>query len=175
MSSEGPRAELPSMPYEVGSADDMAAWEDALAVMASARTCWLITTQPDGRPHVMPVWAVWIDGALCFSTDAESRKGKNLARDPRCAIAMEHNNFQLVVEGEARRLTDEAALQRFVDAYNPKYDWSLTVRDGSVYDDSGSGGPVFALKPKQAIGQTDDESFTPTRWRFDWRSSSRQR
>ena len=26
-------------------------------------THWLATVRPDGRPHVMPVWTVWVDGA----------------------------------------------------------------------------------------------------------------
>src|SRR5579883_2280216 len=52
------------------------------------RTHWLVTVRPDGRPHVRPVWAIWVSGAFYFTTGATTRKGKNLARNAQCAIAV---------------------------------------------------------------------------------------
>jgi nitroimidazol reductase NimA-like FMN-containing flavoprotein (pyridoxamine 5'-phosphate oxidase superfamily) len=62
-------------------------WAEAARRFADEVTFWLATARSDRRPHLVPVWAVWVDGALHFSTSASSRKGKNLARDPRCVIA----------------------------------------------------------------------------------------
>jgi hypothetical protein len=50
-------------------------------------TCWLTTLNPDGSPHVTGVGALWVDGAFWFETGEQTRKGRNLARDPRCAPA----------------------------------------------------------------------------------------
>src|SRR5688500_9672804 len=63
-------------------------------------TCWLATIDPDGAPHVTGIGALWVDGAFWFETGERSRKGRNLARDPRCSLSVSTQQFDLVVEGE---------------------------------------------------------------------------
>src|SRR5437660_12582763 len=69
-------------------------------------TCWLATINPDGSPHVTGVGALWTDGTFWFETGAGTRKGKNLARDARCTLSVATHDFDLVVEGAARKITD---------------------------------------------------------------------
>jgi Pyridoxamine 5'-phosphate oxidase len=69
-------------------------------------TCWLATIDPGGGPHVNGVGAVWVDGTFWFETGERSRKGRNLARDPRCTLAVATDEFDLVIEGEAHRVSD---------------------------------------------------------------------
>src|SRR3979409_2072408 len=69
-------------------------------------TCWLATINRDGSPHVTGVGALWVDGAFWFETGERTRKGNNLARDPRCTLSVATHEFDLVVEGTARRVTD---------------------------------------------------------------------
>src|SRR4051795_7668833 len=64
-------------------------------------TCWLATIDADGRPHVTAVGALWVDGAFWFETGEHTRKGRNVARDPRCTLSVATHEFDLVVEGEA--------------------------------------------------------------------------
>src|SRR3954470_6119601 len=64
-------------------------------------TCWLATIDSDGRPHVTGVGALWLDGAFWFETGERTRKGRNLARDPRCTMSLATDEFDVVVEGEA--------------------------------------------------------------------------
>src|SRR2546426_7209483 len=64
-------------------------------------TYWLATVGPDGRPHVMPLGVLWVDGALYFNSGAGTRKAKNLARNPHCALTVATNEFDLVLEGDA--------------------------------------------------------------------------
>ena len=64
-------------------------------------TCWLTTINPDGSPHVTGIGALWVDGAFWFETGAGTRKGRNLARDPRCVLSLALTEFDLVVEGTA--------------------------------------------------------------------------
>ena len=68
-------------------------------------TCWLATINPDGSPHVTGIGALWADGCFWFETSQGSRKGRNLARDPRCAMSLATQEFDLVVEGEATLVT----------------------------------------------------------------------
>ena len=69
-------------------------------------TCWLTTINPDGSPHVTGIGALWVEGAFWFETGEGTRKGKNLARDPRCALSVATHDFDLVVDGTASRITD---------------------------------------------------------------------
>src|SRR6266852_932588 len=74
-------------------------------------TCWLATVGPDGRPHVMPLGVLWVDGAFYFNSGAGTRKAKNLARNPHCVLTVATNEFDLVVEGDAVKITDEQKLK----------------------------------------------------------------
>jgi nitroimidazol reductase NimA-like FMN-containing flavoprotein (pyridoxamine 5'-phosphate oxidase superfamily) len=137
------------------------------------------TVRPDGRPHVAPLLAVWLDGALHFCTGEDERKAKNLARNPHCAITTGCNalndGLDLFVSGDAVRVTDEDTLQRIADAYVSKYgeDWRYTVRDGAFYHSAGSvreehqsKALVFRVAPTTAFGFGRGEAFSQTRWRF---------
>src|SRR6201981_3904929 len=74
----------------------------------SRHTCWLATINPDGSPHVTGIGALWADGCFWFETGKGTRKGKNLARDPRCTLSVAAQEFDLVTEGEAAVVTDPA-------------------------------------------------------------------
>jgi pyridoxamine 5'-phosphate oxidase-like protein len=69
-------------------------------------TCWLSTINPDGSPHVTGIGALWAEGSFWFETGERSRKGRNIARDPRCSLSLAMDTFDLVVEGQASRVTD---------------------------------------------------------------------
>jgi nitroimidazol reductase NimA-like FMN-containing flavoprotein (pyridoxamine 5'-phosphate oxidase superfamily) len=126
-------------------------WAEARGRLEEGGTYWLATARPDGRPHVMPVLGVWVDGALCFSAGETSRKGKNLARDPRCDFtAGSRRALDLVVEGEAAKVSDMVTLHRVAEAYASKYGWSVTVRDGAFYAD---GAPTAGPPPTRFTKQ----------------------
>src|SRR6185369_5245987 len=73
-------------------------------------TCWLATINDDGSPHVTGIGTLWVDGAFWFETGEGTRKGRNLARDPRCTLSVATEEFDLVVEGEAHKITDAATV-----------------------------------------------------------------
>jgi hypothetical protein len=142
--------------------------------MADAETYWLATARPDGGPHLVPVLAVWVDGTLHFAASPASRKGRNLVRDARCAIATRSRGLDLVVEGAAARVTQPAELRRVAGAYAAKYGWAVTVRDGAFRGDGApTAGPppynVYEVVPTVAFGFPADGTSVPTRWRFERR------
>ncbi len=146
-------------------------WAEARALLETAEMFWLSTVRPDGRPHVTPLPAVWLEGALHFCTGEEERKAKNLARNPRCILTTGCNHYRegldVVVEGEAVRVTDEALLHRLARRWLDRYDWHFAVRDGVFVDGaSGNAAIVFAVAPVTAFGFRKGEPFSQTRWRF---------
>lgn len=83
----------------------------------NARTTWLTTINEDGSPHVTPVGALWLDGAFWFQTGSGTRKHRNIERDPRCSIAVSIRDADVVVEGEAVRVTDSADVAKAANAW----------------------------------------------------------
>jgi len=71
-------------------------------------TCWLATVRPDGRPHVMPLGVLWMDGAFYFNAGATTRKARNLALNPNCVLTIATHDFDLIVEGKATKVIDRA-------------------------------------------------------------------
>jgi len=101
-------------------------WSWVARKMNRCRTFWLATIHTGfhasgRRPHVMPVWGVWLDDAFFFSTGRKSRKGQNLAANPACSIANDDGAEAVIVEGLATQVEDAAALQRIAIAYRKKY------------------------------------------------------
>jgi uncharacterized pyridoxamine 5'-phosphate oxidase family protein len=145
-------------------------WEQARRRLREAQLYWLSTVRPDGRPHVTPLLAVWLDGALYFCTGPSERKARNLAHNPHCILTTGCNaldeGLDLVVEGDAAGVGDDAELRRIAAAYESKYgsDWHFDVRDGAFH---GAGGRtlVFEVAPMTVFGFGKGE-FSQTRWRF---------
>lgn len=160
-----PRAARPEMEgYGVPqSMEGRLPWEWARERFARSHNYWLTTVRPDGAPHVMPVWGVWLDGAWYFSTSATSRKSRNLDRNPRCVVCNENAAEAVIVEGTATRLkVSDIPAQAFVD-YKAKYGWDLDPKLG----------PVWKVTPK-AVFAMPEKQFPKgvTKWVFESSRSS---
>ncbi|HZP28633.1 MAG TPA: pyridoxamine 5'-phosphate oxidase family protein [Acidimicrobiia bacterium] len=136
-------------------------------------TCWLATIDADGSPHVTGVGALWVDGAFWFETGKTTRKGRNLARDPRCTLSVAAREFDLVVEGEAHVVTDPGTVAEMA-AHWRAGGWPCRVDDsGSALTaefSAPSAGPppwfVYRLTARAATALLTVEPSGATRWRF---------
>jgi nitroimidazol reductase NimA-like FMN-containing flavoprotein (pyridoxamine 5'-phosphate oxidase superfamily) len=164
-----PRAELDAR-YSDATATARP-WSEAEAMLAEAELFWISTVRPDGRPHVTPLPAVWSDGALHFGTGPEERKALNLALNPHVVLTTGTNTwnkgFDLVVEGEAVRVSDDDRLRGLAEAWERKYGsfWHFEVRDGYFHHGAGKA-LVFSVAPGTVFGFGKGEPFSQTRWRF---------
>jgi pyridoxine/pyridoxamine 5'-phosphate oxidase len=138
---------------------------------APARTTWLSTVRPDGRPHTTGVGALWVDDRFYFTSGPKTQKSRNLVRNPNCVISVALANLDLVVEGTAVKVTDEATLERLAKAYAAQ-GWPATAQDGALtaeYSAPSAGPPpweLYEMIPKTAFGVATQEPFGATRWRF---------
>ncbi|MGW3205647.1 pyridoxamine 5'-phosphate oxidase family protein [Streptomyces sp. NPDC001135] len=159
-----------------GAADVTATpWAEAERQLATAEIFWVSTVRADGRLHVTPVIAAWHDGVVYFSTGKGEQKAKNLAHDSHCALTTGGNSLgeglDLVVEGRAEPVTDPAALDEVIAAYEAKYGPHITSPEGTFH---GIGeafrrgdAVVFAVVPETAYGfGRSDGVYTHTRWTF---------
>ena len=136
-------------------------------------TCWLATINPDGSPHVTGIGALWADGCWWFETGQNTRKGKNLARDPRCALSVATHDFDLVVEGEAAKVTDPDTVAAMAARWSAD-GWPARVDDTgraitAEYSAPSAGPPpwhVYRLTPRTATAVGTVDPGGATRWRF---------
>src|SRR4051794_3580389 len=101
MTEREPLAEQLATP----DAPSITPWADIRDSLAEAGTTWLATVRPDGRPHVVPVGALWVDGAYYVTMGQGTVKGNNLDHNPHCVITLSSRGFDLVFEGEAARVS----------------------------------------------------------------------
>jgi PPOX class probable F420-dependent enzyme len=136
-------------------------------------TCWLATINRDGSPHVTGVGALWVDDAFWFETGDGTRKAKNLARDPRCTLSVAAHEFDLIVEGEAQKVTDPATVAAMAAQWAAQ-GWPARVDDSGValtaeYSAPSAGPPpwfVYRIVPQTATALLTVEPGGATRWRF---------
>ena len=151
-------------------------WSKALEALESfggpEERSFLATTRPDGRPHLAGVGAVWQDGNVYVVSGPDTRKSRNLAANPACAVSMSTKLMDLVIEGRAARVTDAETLQRLANRYGAG-GWPARVEDGAfTYDYSApSAGPppwwLFEITPTAVYAVMSEEPGGATRWHFD--------
>jgi len=155
-----PTPEPPRMPAGYGvpadaSGADTLPWTEVERWLLESRNYWLATTRADGRPHAAPVWGLWREGALVFSTDRASQKGSNLARSREAVVHGESGDEVVLLEGAVVEVELTAEL---ADAYEAKY---------ALRPEPSAGGVWYALRPRSAQSWRErDFPRSATRWRF---------
>jgi hypothetical protein len=160
-----PTRSRPVMPdgYGVPEHDDgMMDWSWAVERLTTAKSYWFGTTRPDGRPHAMPAWAAWVDGALYFDGSPETRRGRNLAQNSSIVIHLESGDEVVVVEGEAvlTGKPESGLAERLAAALGAKYGPTY-VPTPDTWDEGG----LWVLRPIAAFGWTEFPKDV-TRWRW---------
>jgi Pyridoxamine 5'-phosphate oxidase len=167
-----PRPSRPHLPrgYGIekatGAPGEQLPWSEVSEWLTSARNYWVCTSRPDGRPHAKPVWAVWLEGQLLFSTHPDTITAHNLRANPALVVHLESGDRVVIVEGTAMRLDDRPLLARFGMAYEAKYDWPLSRED---LDPANPDAAFYAVRPRAALSWGTDTEIgeTITRWNFD--------
>jgi PPOX class probable F420-dependent enzyme len=154
-----PVADRPNMPGYGISTDSagMLPWAWAQERLENTRNYFVASMRPDGRPHVMPVWALWQGGFLWFSTARTSTKARNLYANPRVTVTVERGDEAVILEGTAVVAEDHDVLRPVWDAYKAKYDWDI------------GGESMFRVTPNVAfafIESAEQFATAATRWRF---------
>jgi general stress protein 26 len=155
-------------------------WSEVVDALEQAEMFWLSTVRRDGRPHVTPLPAMWLDGSLHFCTGPGEQKAKNIETNPQCVLttgtARYLSGLDVVVEGTAVRVTDESLLRRLAAMWESKLNWPFEVADGGFRertpDTAGDGldargsAYVFAVAPWKVLAFGKGEPFSQTRYRF---------
>jgi len=146
-------------------------WEDARNLLEGAQLFWICTVRTDGRPHLTPLVAVWIDDTLYFCTGPAEQKAVNLRENPHVLLMTGCNDWDkgvdTVVEGEAVRVTDTALLDRLAEAWATKWDgrWQYRTDQNGFRHERGGEVLVFSVTPTKAFAFAKG-TFSQTRYAF---------
>jgi len=133
-------------------------WKWARKRLSESHNYWLTTVRPDGTPHTMVVWGLWLGGAYYFSTGATSRKARNLQQNPNCVVCNENAEEAVIVEGIARKLAESEIPQQAFANYKAKYGWELDPQRG----------PVYMVRPRTVFAMPEKQfPEGVTRWKFE--------
>jgi hypothetical protein len=140
---------------------------------SNSHTTWLTTLNEDGSPHTTAVGALWVDGTYWFQTGAGTRKGRNVARDPRCSLAQSVSGADVVLEGDAVHVTEPAEVAHIAKAWS-EHGWPAEPDEGgsgiTAPYNAPSLGPapwnVYRIEPRTATVVSTAEPGGLTRFRF---------
>ena len=163
----GPRAGRPLVPeYGIPDTDEgTLPWDWARERLERAVTYWVATSRPDGRPHLMPTWGVWVDDAFYFEGGLQTRRARNLEARGEVVVSVGGDDDAVIVEGVATRITDpapplEAALVAAFGKYRAGFDYTVDPANWR------SGG-LWRADPTVVFGwSAHGYPRDATRWRF---------
>ncbi|HWR65495.1 MAG TPA: pyridoxamine 5'-phosphate oxidase family protein [Bellilinea sp.] len=156
--------ERPSMPAEYGissGSQGLLSWEYVRQQMVKSHNYWINSTRPDGRPHAMPVWGVWLDDTLYFGIARTSRKALNLFANPTVSAHTESGDEVVILEGVVVEVAERSLLDRITREIAKKYPGMPPEADPDP------GNVTFAVRAS-AVFAFHEQDFpkSATRWRF---------
>jgi len=169
MSDPAPHADRPTFPQGYGlpsTSEGLLAWPAVEERLISARAYWLATVRPDGRPHVVPRWGVWVEGRFWYDGDPTTRHAQNLVANPACALHLESGTEVVVVEGTSTPARAPVATlgARLAEAFGKYHDLGYRPEAGAW--DGPDGGGLRVLVPRRALAWFSFPGDA-TRFRFD--------
>ncbi|WP_214322674.1 PPOX class F420-dependent oxidoreductase [Nonomuraea sediminis] len=97
---------------------------DVRRVLDGTSLAHLATVLPDGSPHTVPLWVGTHGDHVVFLTGPDSRKARNLRRDPRVAlsVAPADNPFEpVIIRGQVVEWLEGDAAWEIIDRLSAKY------------------------------------------------------
>ena len=156
-------------------------WDETRRALEDAELFWIATVRADGRPHVTPLVAVWLDDAIHFATGVGEQKAVNLRTNQNVILTTGCNEWErgldVVVEGEAVQVIEENLLERLAEKWATKWDgrWHYEVHEGGFRHEANADPVlVFAVQPVKVLAFARG-TFGQTRHRFNQPGSGRNR
>lgn len=143
-----------------GEGSGLLDWDWATSRLEASHDYWLASVRPNGRPHVMAVWGVYLGDRLWFSSSPQSRKVANIRTNPAVVVTTDNPFTPVIAEGDATEETDPTLVGAFALAMDAKYHTDYGLDFYAV-------NATVAVVPLRVFG-IDGNDFTgsPTRWTF---------
>lgn len=160
-----PQVDRPQMPDGYGvptHSKGLLPWSHVTDRLERARIFWVASVRPNGRPHAVPLWGVWLDGTLYFEGGPDTRHGRNIAANPAVSVHLESGDDVVILEGEVAEVKqpDHVITTRLAESFQSKY------QGYEPTPESWDGGGLFAMRIHKALAWTKFPTDT-TRFRFN--------
>ena len=140
-------------------------WTWAEQRLKKSHNFYISTVRPDGAPHTMVIWGLWLDRAFYFSTGRRSRKSKNLCANPHCVICTEHADESVILEGIAEEVAEHPKIAEVIRKYERKYKFDMSSFEQDMYDHKE---PLYRVRPRVIFAMWEKGwPAKATRWQFD--------
>jgi len=106
-----------------------ARWRAIEGRLSREDTIWFATTRSDGRPHLAPMWFVWLDDKIYICTGSNTQKFTNMRHNQNVALALTDPHKVVLIEGEAH-VAARSTVEALANHFYHKYEWDFR------YDDS---------------------------------------
>lgn len=129
------------------------AWEHVAQQLTEAKNYWLCSVRPDGRPHVIPRWAVFVDRKVYYDGSPKTRHARNILENPHISLHLESGDQVIILEGTsqpAERPSPELA-QKLAQAYKTKYAVHGYAPEPDQWDEGG----LYVFTIQQVIAWTN--------------------
>jgi hypothetical protein len=124
-------------------------WGQVSTQLKEARHYWLCTVRPNGRPHVVPRWGVFLDDKFFYDGSPETRHAQNLETNQNTVLHLESGEHAVILEGvsaHAGRPSPELAL-RLARAIGDKYSALGYSPEANQWDEEG----LYVFTPRKCI------------------------
>ncbi len=139
-------------------------WADVEEHFAQAVNYWVCTTQPNGHPHVVPKWGVWLGRQFYFDGSPETKHARNLQSNPNVAVHLESGDKVVILYGTGQAITKPSSevAQAVAALYGKKYRKLGYAPEPTQWDNGG----LFSVTAHKVLAWTQ---FTedPTRFIFE--------
>jgi hypothetical protein len=101
-----------------------ARWRTVEGRLGRELTIWVATVRRDGRPHLTPVWYVWLNERIYIAIGSNSQKFVNLKGNQAVALAIPNTDRVIILEGEAHA-ANRATIDKLGEYFFHKYEWDF--------------------------------------------------
>lgn len=149
-----PRPDRPLLPDGYGlptTSEGMLSWSDVEPRLVDAKRYWLTSVRPDGRPHSVPRWGVWLDGRFWYDGAPTTVHTRNTEQNPAVTLTLESGTEAVIVEGDstAARADPEGLGARLSEAFGKYHGEGYSPGPDSWSAEDGGG--LRVITPTRAL------------------------
>jgi hypothetical protein len=145
-------------------------WDWVAARLTESVHYWMCSVRPPtpgapgGRPHVVPRWAVFVDGKIYYDGSPETRHSRNIELNPFISVHLESGAEAIMLEGRAEPAEKPSPDlgKKLSQAYKKKYAMLGYTPEPNSWDQGG----LFVFTPRQCIAWSKFNE-DPTKFIFE--------
>lgn len=166
--TRSPSVDRPEIPEGYGvpeSSQGLLSWAQVEPRLESAKQYWLSSVRPDGTPHSVPRWGVWLEGRFWYDGAPTTRHTRNVEQHPAVSLNLESGTEAVIVEGDsvATRADADGLGARLAKAFGKYHDLDYAPGPDSWSGEDGGG--LRVITPRRVLAWFDFPKDV-TRFRF---------